>query len=1213
MARGAFRLNTVAMTSVLLAMLAPAATAQRHVPGGIGSTRPGAGAEEPGVTIMPRPGSRPGLPPPTSMLGVRATPEMVSGTVVRRIGDARVEFPVVVRPGETIGNATAVGVVNGMSRPIGVVAVNAIVLGFNEPTTLAQAEAFLRQRGVTGPIRPLRGLPNMFHAEVATAVDAFLASDAFADDPAIHFIEPEMYFATTSAAPEVGLAQGAMSIANGATYDFGTTTIGTPVDAIFTITNTGDMTLLLDPPDVPAGFNLTVPLSDNSLDPMETATFTVRFLAQAAGVTTGTVEILNNGTTNPFSFTVEGTVMALMGNAEIQVAIGADAVVNGGTVNFGATSAGMPVSRTFTITNAGADPLSIGTINLPAGFSVTTEPESPLGSGDSTTLVVQLDAAADGTYGGALSFLTNDPDDNPFAITLAGVVFTSSGAGIDDPLFPAQWHLTNTGQNGGVPFIDVNAEAAWAITQGLTAVVAVLDNGSQPDHPDYAGNVGACEDCVNFFDLAENIDGGGEPGGHGTAVAGLIAANANSTGVRGVAPQAQLILTSFLTPVGDPMSNADIAENIAAAAEAGAAVHSNSWGPGRAVPMPALIRIAIENLSVNARDGKGMLFVVATGNFNELVPYNNPMAFLEPVLGVGAVDNLGRRSRFGSPVFGSGYGLGLSLVGPSNGGTLGITTTDVSDQGGYNTAPSANGGDYTSDFSGTSAATPIVAGVAALTVAVNNNLHASQIKRILQHTARENLSRLDLFIPEAARLNVSTGFSESFGYGIPDAAAAVAAAQRAAAESGLTWPAPPTEVEVVQGANSTSITWQNAPVGPTGEYAGVLLARAPGPFWRPVDGVTYTEGQTPAEGVKILGVGDFGAFVDEEVTRLHNATYLVFTRNERDRYSFAAVGQAVRNEVGLVFNDSFETANGWIATGEWERGSPQINFLIAEVAVGPNEVETVVYDTPNRLLGYNIPRSGASVFATDLDGTYTSNTEHMLISPVIDLTDANLTSASLTYFELLEIESFNPNESIRVEVIEPDLEKPTVIRVLREGNPGNTYEWRPIHHNLSSEIGRSFRLRFTLTADVAPVGVLGAYQGWLLDALRVTVSGGDGPLGPPRRPGLIVLPPIGGFLFPGGFPEGAASVPAGPLPFGAAPPAGTVLVEASPDVNQDGRIDFTDLNEVLSRFGSREGDRTYRPGYDFNADGEVGLFDLSIMLIAVSNPAAYTPVEFQMD
>ncbi len=110
---------------------------------------------------------------------------------------------------------------------------------------------------------------------------------------------------------------------------------------------------------------------------------------------------------------------------EIQVLDGfSDVADNTGSVSFGSTTAGSPVSKTFTVKNVGTTVLTlVPPITAPAGFTVTsTFGTTSLVSGATTTFVVRLDAAAIGSFSGMLSFGTDDADENPFNFTISGTV-----------------------------------------------------------------------------------------------------------------------------------------------------------------------------------------------------------------------------------------------------------------------------------------------------------------------------------------------------------------------------------------------------------------------------------------------------------------------------------------------------------------------------------------------------------------------------------------------------------------------------------------------------------------------------------------------------------------------------------------------------------------------------------------------------------------------
>jgi hypothetical protein len=110
---------------------------------------------------------------------------------------------------------------------------------------------------------------------------------------------------------------------------------------------------------------------------------------------------------------------------EIQVLDGAADIPDGiGNVNFGITTVGTPIYKTFTVRNAGtADLTLIEPIDVPAGFGVANSfGSTALAPGSSTTFVVRLDAVAAGVYRGSLQFANNDGDENPFSFSLSGGV-----------------------------------------------------------------------------------------------------------------------------------------------------------------------------------------------------------------------------------------------------------------------------------------------------------------------------------------------------------------------------------------------------------------------------------------------------------------------------------------------------------------------------------------------------------------------------------------------------------------------------------------------------------------------------------------------------------------------------------------------------------------------------------------------------------------------
>jgi subtilisin family serine protease len=295
-----------------------------------------------------------------------------------------------------------------------------------------------------------------------------------------------------------------------------------------------------------------------------------------------------------------------------------------------------------------------------------------------------------------------------------------------DPQFGALWGLDNTGQTGGTPDADIDAPEAWDITTGSPqVVVAVIDSGITFDHPDLAGNIytnpgeiagnGIDDDANGFVDDVHGWDVVGfdnDPSdvsaacrGHGTHVAGTIGAiGDNAVGVTGVAWNVQIMpIRAFRTTLRRlcAASDADLIEAIQYQTRLGIRISSNSWGSGS---YNAAMRDAIR--------ASHSLFVAAAGNNgrNNDQTGNYPSNYpLSNIIAVAATDANDQRASF------SNYGP---------------TTVDLAAPGMniLSTLPTGYG-----QLSGTSMATPHVAGVAALLLAQDLGLTTNELKwRIMQ-------------------------------------------------------------------------------------------------------------------------------------------------------------------------------------------------------------------------------------------------------------------------------------------------------------------------------------------------------------------------------------------------------------------------------------------------------------------------------------------------
>ncbi len=148
----------------------------------------------------------------------------------------------------------------------------------------------------------------------------------------------------------------------------------------------------------------------------------------------------------------------------VQVA-GADVADGTGSVAFGSTAAGSPLTQTFSVANLGSLNLTLGTIALPGGFSLVTGfGATLLAPGATTTFVVQLDAVLEGAHAGVISFDSNDADENPFDFAVSGTVTAPT-----PPAPEIQVLLAGSDVADGTGFVDLGSTQVGApVTQTLT-------------------------------------------------------------------------------------------------------------------------------------------------------------------------------------------------------------------------------------------------------------------------------------------------------------------------------------------------------------------------------------------------------------------------------------------------------------------------------------------------------------------------------------------------------------------------------------------------------------------------------------------------------------------------------------------------------------------------------------------------------------------------
>jgi subtilisin family serine protease len=287
----------------------------------------------------------------------------------------------------------------------------------------------------------------------------------------------------------------------------------------------------------------------------------------------------------------------------------------------------------------------------------------------------------------------------------------SYGVAADDTA--DQWALSNDQD------VDLNAPEAWTLSTGAGVTVAIVDTGVDLDHPDLAGRIRS--------DGYDYIDGDTTPqdlNGHGTEMAGEVAANRNGTGVTGLAPSASILPLRVADANGRVRNNGDIESAYDRAASLGARIVSFSI-TSRPVTDASLARAtAAEWDAVFARHPE-TLYVVPAGNNSsddDVAPVYPCDADADNVICVGAHNEDDRIASF------SNWGAdSVDLFAPGDG----IRST-------FN-----DNGDRTE--SGTSYAAPLVAAEGALLLSRVPSLSAAAVKDLILSTAH----RTDFYGPKS--------------------------------------------------------------------------------------------------------------------------------------------------------------------------------------------------------------------------------------------------------------------------------------------------------------------------------------------------------------------------------------------------------------------------------------------------------------------------------
>jgi subtilisin-like proprotein convertase family protein len=349
--------------------------------------------------------------------------------------------------------------------------------------------------------------------------------------------------------------------------------------------------------------------------------------------------------------------------------------------------------------------------------------------------------------------------------------------GQDNPLFQDQWHF---GQIGDI-------QSVWRQYTGEGVSVAVYDDGVEQFHPDLNSNYNA---SLHFRDGIFLDDGqpNGPSDSHGTAVAGIIAAENNMIGGVGVAYDATITGTTLLTDIFEQGVSTGL-EALRYMSTFDVANHSWGYTPDFANYLNLINTTntayqegaAFDYAAENGRAGLGTILVKAAGNNANNPELQNSGIWghtqgeghnsLHSIIVVSATSQTGQIADYSS------WGSNILIAAPAA-----SVTTDLAGSAGYSS------GNYANDFGGTSAATPVVAGVAALMLDANPNLGWRDVQMILATSAAHTGSE---FGTSATGFEVADWFSNgatiwngggmsyslSYGYGMVDVHAAVRMAE----------------------------------------------------------------------------------------------------------------------------------------------------------------------------------------------------------------------------------------------------------------------------------------------------------------------------------------------------------------------------------------------------------------------------------------------------
>ncbi|HDP93955.1 MAG TPA: PKD domain-containing protein [Candidatus Aminicenantes bacterium] len=505
----------------------------------------------------------------------------------------------------------------------------------------------------------------------------------------------------------------------------------------------------------------------------------------------------------------------------------------------------------------------------------------------------------------------------------------------NDPLYsPYQWHMTKIGM-----------ESAWDVSTGSGVVVAVIDTGVKKTLEDLAGT-----QFTAGYDFVNNDTDPTDDEGHGSHVCGTIAQTTNNgVGVAGIAYNATIMAVKVLNQRGSGTYD-DIADGIIWAADHGAHVINLSLGGSSSLQI-------LED-AVNYAWNQGVVVVCAAGNDGVSTPFY-PAAYTNSI-SVSAttyLDTLASYSNYGSTI-------DISAPGGDSGDNNGDGYDDMILQ---NTFSRNSEGYYF--YAGTSMASPHVAGVAALVKSANPSLSNSQVRSILESSAKD--------------LGAS-GWDSYFGHGRVDAYAAVLAAGGSTPEN------QPPSAGFTFSVADLNVSFTDT----SSDSDGTVEAWA----WDFGDGAT-SSAQNPEHNYAAAGTYSVGLTVTDNDgatdTVIHNVT--VESTTPENQPPSAAFTFAVA-DLNVTFTDASSDSDGTVEAWAWNFGdgatssaqNPEHNYAAAGtysvgLTVTDNEgaTDTVIHDVTVSSGGPN-----PTMHVADISMSITKRGRNYAATAVVTVVDA---------------------------------------------------------------------------------------------------------------------------------------------------------------------------------------------------------------------------------